>query len=224
MKLVKGIWLPDNDTHIAGHLEQGPLFRGAGTYQLVKIEAALEALAPAQRKMAFDVGGHVGLWSRVLAESFATVHAFEPVSELRACFEANVTHSNVMVHPHAISNTIGVLWMRPTAENSGNSHVSVDGPEGCEQVDAIRLDDFCEVFNIDRVDFIKIDTEGYEYNVIEGARKLIERCHPMFMIEQKRGAAERYARGQFDAKTRLEKLGYRQIWARSGDYLMEHKA
>lgn len=219
MKLVKGIWLPDDDTHIADHLERGPLFRGAGTYQFVKIQAVLEKLSTKRRGLAIDVGAHVGLWSRVLAESFGCIHAFEPVSALRECFVKNVTYPNVFIHPEAISDATGVLWMRRTADNSGNSHVSIDGPEDAERVNAITLDQFMD--NLARVDFIKVDTEGYEFQVIEGARRLIERDHPMFMIEQKAGAAERYARGRFDAKTRLEKFGYRQIWARSGDYLME---
>ena len=45
----------------------------------------------------------------------------------------------------------------------------------------VSIDDFIEEHNIKRVDFIKIDTEGYEKPVIQGARETIKRFHPVIV-------------------------------------------
>src|SRR5688572_32728595 len=86
MKKIKGIWLPDGDTHFAAHLEAGPEHDGAGTYQFAKIDMAMKMVPTERRGMALDIGGHVGLWSRVLASCFRGVIAFEPVPHLAECF------------------------------------------------------------------------------------------------------------------------------------------
>lgn len=64
MKQVHGIWFPDGDEHFEKQLREAPVVYGAKTYQYKKY---VKALAHVSRRMfALDIGGHVGLWSRVM--------------------------------------------------------------------------------------------------------------------------------------------------------------
>ena len=50
------------------------------------------------------------------------------------------------------------------------------------KIDVTKLDDELKRLNIERIDFIKMDIEGAEIEAIEGAEKVIKRCHPYFAI------------------------------------------
>ena len=54
----RGIWLPDGEEHLIPHIDKGPLVDGKGTYQLHKLDMALEHVR--QFRRAVDCGGHVG--------------------------------------------------------------------------------------------------------------------------------------------------------------------
>src|SRR5258706_82750 len=60
-------------------------------------------------------------------------------------------------------------------------------------------------------DYIKIDTEGSELNVLRGAEKTIKRCGPVIIVEQKPGHAQRFGYGEKDALPYLQSLGYSLI-------------
>lgn len=224
-RTVAGISLPLGDTHFAHHLTQGPLFKDKGTYQFAKIERALAVVPASKRCVAFDVGGHIGLWSRVLAAHFERVIALEPLPALHPHFRFNTADCpNVRLVECAASNRDDDIDIVTVAENSGNGHVYPgDGGVYTPGVGAlvyrtqsVRLD----ALNMHDVGFIKIDVEGFEYEVIEGAFKTIHRDHPVMVVEQKPDNAERYGRKRMDAVCLLESWGYRVVWEKSGDFCL----
>jgi FkbM family methyltransferase len=232
MKIVKGIYLPDGDTHFEYHLMKGPEFHSKGTYQFKKISRALKVIERDPDKgygIAVDVGAHVGLWSRVLSYYFRIVHAFEPVKEFRDCLYQNVvdTPYEVKLYDLAVSdNSGGLRTMNIVNDNTGQSHLRpaseggiINTPEH-PLVATVALDD------IDfggRVDFIKIDVEGSELEVLKGAKRLLTDDHPIVVLEQKGGNAERYGLGQYAALDYIKKLGYEPVWESSGDYCVQYK-
>lgn len=216
MKEVCGIWLPDDDTHFADHLEKGPEYRGAGTYQFKKIQMALKVTK--RRRTALDIGAHVGLWSRVLAAEFERVEAFEPVPALMTCFDKNTEHlKNIQLHPCALSDTTVDVFLTEPDGNSGNWHVTARGENAKYAPLTFALDND-EAFELNDVDFIKIDVEGWELHVLRGAEKLIKRDKPVIVIEQKPDNAERYGIDRFAARNLLLSWGAKQLWEKSGDY------
>jgi FkbM family methyltransferase len=56
-----------------------------------------------------------------------------------------------------------------TSQNSGNAYTTIKTVE----IDIVTIDDFCTKNNISRIDLLKIDTQGTEYQVIEGAKNMI---------------------------------------------------
>lgn len=175
-----------------------------------------------KRRVALDIGAHVGLWSLALSSYFSAVYAFEPVfGEL---LRANLTNScNVRVSEVALGNVNGVVGMDIVTENSGNTRVctTVSGPT--EIVNMHRFDDVAASLGIVHSDFIKIDVEGYEHDVILGAENFIKSCKPVMVVEQKPGNSERYDRPQGSAVELLKSWGAREAWSMSGDHCMRWK-
>lgn len=227
MQNVRGIWLPASDTHFPRMIAKGPLLDGRGTYQLPKLTAAV-ALCK-QRRAALDIGAHVGLWSRVLARQFEEVQAFEASPEHVACFERNLEGiKNTHVFTGAVGANDQASALRMCSANSGNAHIlcagEADFEEAIESVLMITIDSFMACVPSEavaqRIDFVKIDVEGYEYDVLMGARQTIERNRPVMVVEQKPGNAERYRRKTGDAIDLLKSWGARTMWEKSGDYCL----
>lgn len=212
LKCVAGIYLPEADEHFAEHLEKGPVFRGKPTYQLKKLEKAMEYVK--RYRHAVDIGAHVGLWAMVLRSKFKTVTAFEPIEEHIACFEKNLeSRDNVILHKIALGEEAGEVRMSPVSANSGNAHVS---PRGRRKTEIKRLDDF----SFQHLDFVKIDVEGFEVAVIKGGEKTLRHFKPVIVIEQKPGNAERFGYGQTEALELLKSWGAKEVWEKSGDHCL----
>lgn len=202
MKFVDGVWIPDAENHI-----QKFLYANRGTYQLKTLVAALKKAK--HYRVALDIGAHVGLWSMHLVKVFNAVHAFEPVSWHRECFMKNVVGATL--HPIALGNTNGMANLAYTSENTGMTHIDSTGPVSTE---IRRLDEFA----ITDIDFIKIDVEGYELFVLEGALETIKKCKPIMCIEQKPHSW--YGLDQHAGVEFLEKNGYRILERIVDDYIL----
>lgn len=201
----QGIWLPDGEKHFPGWMtKNGEIVDGKGTYQIKKLRAALGHCK--QFRVAVDVGAHVGLWSMQLEKRFARVAAFEPVAAFRECFGANLKcrgcddrgyidldpvqrgirckicdgATRVVLYDCALGAEPGRVSMTiPALEggiDTGGTHVGGAGDIEMRTLDAFDLAD---------VDFIKIDVEGYEHQVLAGARDTIARWRPTIIVEQK---------------------------------------
>ena len=211
MKQCAGIWLPDHEEHLLSYIKSSPRIDGAGTYQLHKLELALNHVG--QRRVAVDIGAHVGLWSRILANHFDLVYAFEPHPLHCACFRRNVTAPNVMLHQVALGAADGMVRLSQPTGNSGHTYVA-DGGE--IEATMQTLDNF----GLGEVDFIKVDTEGYERDVILGALETLKTWTPTLIVEQKPNNGRRYGGGDLGALTLLTDMGAKIVAEKSGDYVL----
>lgn len=217
MKLVCGWWMPDHEAHLGPWMETPKnklLLNGRQAYQGKKQLAALKHCK--QHRVAIDVGGHVGLWSFNLAHEFATVFAFEPVAEHRACFERNLQGVGQHVHlkAMALGAEAGSISMATEHGSSGNSTVSGKGDIPMHTLDSLELRD---------VDFIKIDVEGLEAAVLKGAEQTLRQWKPVVIVEQKRNFHERFGLPHLGAVTFLKSLGYKLVDEISGDYILTNQ-
>ncbi|NBQ38303.1 MAG: FkbM family methyltransferase [Alphaproteobacteria bacterium] len=113
------------------------------------------------------------------------VHAFEPHPRLAYVLSAALD-DNVSVHQVLVSDEPGVLELTtPIIDGKPSEGISRvggfnDGVALSElPVEAVTLDELA-----DRpIGFIKIDVEGHELNVLEGARELLDRQQPIILIE-----------------------------------------
>lgn len=170
MKRIEGVWLTDGEEHLLPHLN-----KGQGKYQFQTLEQSVKNTP--KHRLVIDVGAHVGLWSMHLANRFQRVISFEPVPEHRDCFAKNVLQKNVTLYPFALGKENKMVTLDWDPANTGHTHVG----KGTISVQMKRLDDL----NLTGVDLLKIDTEGYEIYVLQGAEKMLLREKPIVCIEQK---------------------------------------
>ena len=135
---------------------------------------------------AIDIGAHVGIWTRRLVLDFDEVIAFEPMPKHIECHQKNCEGlDNVELNTVALSNTNGMTVMTTKDNNSGMSTL-IDqadlrwrNQKTSVPVETRTLDSY----NFPKMDFIKIDVEGWEAQVLKGAMDTILKYRPRMYIE-----------------------------------------
>lgn len=152
----------------------------------------LHSLTGVARRHAADIGANVGSWTRMLAGEFAAVTAVEADGRAYEVLSAGLPGNAVAIHGAACSRDgDALLYSRPSSEQSSLLEVHPIGASGCadapvHEVVTVRgftLDALCP----DGADFIKIDIEGAEVDVLSVASAgvwsratfLVE-CHATF--------------------------------------------
>ena len=211
-------WFPDHEQHLQEWIltmrQQVPGDRLG--YQVHKYKKALEHVK--QRRTAVDIGGHVGLWSWPMSHDFDLVIAFEPMPEHIECWEKNMEGiDNAVCLQTALGNQKGSAFcFTRTPDSSGDTGISLTG-DGIE-VQMSTLDSY----EMNDVDFIKVDCEGYELFILQGAEETLLRNKPCVIVEQKpeTGMEDRYSIGTLDAVRYLESLGAKLRCGIQGDYIL----
>lgn len=148
-------------------------------------------LMPTNPKICIDIGANIGDYSQeLLDKTSSTVIAFEPLhnqySQLKSRLE--IFGNRAILVNEGVSNISGYLDINYNPLQSGHASFS----SSINKIDYINnefkqkskittLDDWITQHQISRVDFIKIDVEGYEKEVIMGARKTILNLKPKFI-------------------------------------------
>lgn len=144
----------------------------------------LREIVPAGR-LAIDVGANRGYYSYALSKIASRVEAFEPYPAI-AQFARGKLRGNIRLHEVALSNYFGSAKLRvPQCKGSVDIHYSATLKD-------VAIEKYIEVdvpvatldqFGFDDVGFIKVDTEGSDLDVIEGAKETIRRNQPNLMVE-----------------------------------------
>jgi FkbM family methyltransferase len=207
--------LPDHEQHLVEWMEHPrnrELVDGKLAYQWRKQQAAMEHVK--KWRAAVDVGAHCGLWSMHLTKRFTELHAFEPVAEHRSCWERNVmapAAARALLYPVALGEADGSCSISTKNTSSGDSRV-----QGPGDIPIRRLDDY----DLQDVDFIKLDCEGYELFALRGAEETLKRCRPCVIVEQKPNRPAMFklpSRGSVDFLRELGAILRQEI---SGDFIM----
>lgn len=167
-------------------------------------------------RMAVDAGANKGVYTYWLERFSAHVHAYEPNPKMFGVLKRGVG-AKATVHFAALSDQAGEFALRipKTAKgrysNQGASlnHDKVGDSYGEVVVQTRRLDDE----GLDDVGFIKIDVEGHEMAVLDGALETIKRCRPTLLIEMEQQHTGRPI--AIDLK-RVTDLGYRMLFLQRG--------
>lgn len=158
-----------------------------------------------QKKVCIQAGGSVGIWSQRLAEHFDIVYTFEPHPDLFQCLVRNCTAPNVIKMQAVLGYVPGPIAM---CWKSIGSHWVL--PE-----DGIFPTIVLDHLELKGCDAIFLDVEGFEFYVLQGAYRLIEKFHPLIQLEDK-DVEFRHGLPANTADEYLLKLGYKRI-ERVGD-------
>lgn len=210
MKQKGGIWVPDGDTGILNDMKQ---VDGVPGYQLDRLDRALDYIPPKRRRRAIDVGAHVGLWTLHMSRYFKEVVAFEPVPENIECWLRNCGQlTNAVLHHEALGSHHEHVCLAPADGTSWSwtqdakvvrraGDRAVYAP--CAPLDSLALSE---------IGFIKVDVEGQEFEVLQGAARTLCCWQPVVLIEEKHDRdcrASEYLRG----------LGMIEVWRKKHDRL-----
>jgi FkbM family methyltransferase len=137
-----------------------------------------------------DIGAHIGTYSILLHKHCKTVHAFEAQKSTFDCLTIGICVNNafnIETHNLALGSKEDTLTLYQVSEDGGCSsvrqEVSMNMGLPVTDTETVKVKTL-DSFNLKNVDFLKIDVEGYELEVIKGASMtLVDNDFPPFIFE-----------------------------------------
>lgn len=179
------------------HLEEGidlSLFL-FGNFQAHITDTAFYSIP--DNSVVIDVGANFGLMSLQFANRWtqAEIYAFEPTNYALERLKRNMElNPDLAKRIHVAQSFAGSKTASHTDQKAfaswkvdgmgDNLHpVHFGSAKAAKGSGVVRLDDFVAQNNLTRVDFIKIDTDGHEYEVLAGAKEMIQKFKPVIIFE-----------------------------------------
>jgi len=152
---------------------------GMKTNGELKVIDYLKKNLPKSRNIFFDVGANIGEYSFFLFNSFKTakIYSFEPSLKTFNRLVENVKEFGG-VKPINIGlgdkNEKRILYIDDKQSSISTLHNRKVNLKGKEEINIMKLDTFCKMNDIDKIDFLKMDVEGNEFNILLGAREMLK--------------------------------------------------
>lgn len=178
--------------------------------------ALLPRLVP-KNKTALDVGGNRGTYAYAMSKLASEVVSFEPVPDctrLLLAWARNV--DNVRIEACGLGDSedtlpIHIPRMHGSLTTTRASFSRVEGDGVDVAVPVHKLDGF----ELENVGFVKVDVEGFEFAMLQGAAETLKRCRPNLLIEID---AEAQSEDEFKRTFEfIECLGYRGHYLDHGE-------
>ncbi len=208
MKLTPtGIAIVEGDTYLSAEIEHEGHLDVASAHQLLD---PLRKYIP-EGGVAVDVGASLGDTAAVLSEfvgKYGRVYAFEPNPLAYECLLHNmIGYWNVVTWQKGIGDCgCATASVEVDTNNIGASrlvpHLISHGPVDLWVLDAYAKDE------LTRLDFLKIDAEGWEPLVLDGAKETITKHRPVMIIEVNDWPLGKMGFTRRDIYSRLDALGY----------------
>lgn len=176
MKLMHNGWyVPEDDKKITFVLsndndKSNPSYEGKYREQILNT-------IPNKRTF-IDVGANVGIWSFHYYNKFNRVVSYEPSKQNLECLKANI-EDKTDIRAKAIADFIGEAEFHQAGKNCGDGKLCRPGINPSYTVPVVTLDSE----NLTEVDLIKIDVQGWEYEVLNGARNILHKQKPWVIFE-----------------------------------------
>jgi FkbM family methyltransferase len=186
-KILQGLFLRMHRIALLGmNFGGGADFRTSGELWVLHF-IAMHFLSAGTRPIVFDVGANRGEYTVAMVEVFERVgvsfqvHSFEPARETFSLLRTAVAGNRaVYAHNSALGKEPGKLLLYTDVPTSGMASVhkrhtffARGSKPVSEEIVVTTLDAFCLDNALARVDFIKLDVEGNELAVLEGAKRML---------------------------------------------------
>lgn len=183
--------------HISQHRKQlavssfdyvGTAINISGVYEKEELDLFFEWLQQhsplLKTTAALDIGANVGNHSLYFSDFFSSVHSFEPNLRTYKILKLNAELAeNITCHNMGLSDITTEAKLNLCEDNLGASSVRYANGAGVSvSVKLVQLDEFAEVK--ERISLMKIDVEGLEFEVINGAKNTIKDNQPFILFEQ----------------------------------------
>ncbi len=136
-----------------------------------------------EKRRFLDIGANMGIYSFHFKNSFKSIDAFEPLKEISYRLDY-FQNEFLKVHNCALSNKRNdcQIYIPYLSGQAIPSEASLEKRNGDCEVRTVKVDKI-DNYDFDDVDLIKIDVEGHEEYVIEGACNVIKRNMPILIVE-----------------------------------------
>jgi FkbM family methyltransferase len=182
MKFEHGYYFPDDETHFQP-------FLAVGEYQILQREMGLGVCTAlgVPFNCAVDIGAHVGLWAKPLSRAYKKIICFEPNPANVECLRKNMDGIHCDIHPFGLADVAARQSFYMPSDFHDNGHNSGAGSFGVfenrdattGQADVKTLDSI----HIPEINFIKMDVQGWEMNVLRGGQETLRRTQPIILCE-----------------------------------------
>ena len=134
------------------------------------------------RPVVFDIGANVGEWTdsllKIARSREVIVHAFEPCSETFKMLSKRASHwKGVYLVEKACSDHAGKGRLSVESAGSGCNSLAAQLWDNGEDVELTTVDCYCRQQSIPHINFLKIDAEGHDFNVLLGAESMLQGRH-----------------------------------------------
>ena len=175
------------------------------------------------KDIVLDVGANVGyhtlLFSQIVGEK-GYVHAFEPVSDtfnrLSRFIEKNASYGNIQLNNTALGeSSMGKEIFVPDNDFGQASFAKREADyvtNASYQILQTTMDAYVGENGLERLDFVKIDIEGYELKCLEGAQQTLARFAPTLYLEIYNEWSSKFGYSPPDIVSFLEKFGYSEFY------------
>ena len=220
MKKIGDWWLPETDVFFSKWVTGSKTETEYGhKFQLEYIEKIISLSD--NNRVIVDAGSNVGMFSYAFSKKFKQVHAFEPVPMNFDCLKRNLENEeNISIHTVALGSEKGLVKMMGRLVNTGSFQIVSEDTQSKKR----HVVDFTDIpvvtldsFEFNDVDVIKIDCEGFEFNVLTGAMNTLIKNKPLLAIEftavNKGGNVDTHDK----VKNLIASLGYKEVWHSADD-------
>lgn len=130
-----------------------------------------------ENDVVFDCGAAEGLFTFLVHKRAKQVFCFEPLPEFQQCLQKTFHEAkNITIISAALADKPGLAYL---SKDGIASYLTTEKTP--DQVIVETIDRFCEAKNI-QPSYIKADLEGYEIQLLEGAKETIKKCKPKLAI------------------------------------------
>ena len=199
---INNFWIPSNDEQIEKWRKEGHPHMQDRCLNRLLTHCKVRNI---KFKTILDIGAWCGTWSLAMQKYAENIFCYEPNKTHFACLEKNLApFSNVSLYNCAIGNEEGFVKL---TEETATQNTRVIQEKGDTKICTI------DSLNLDNVDLIKIDVEGFEMEVLKGAIETIKNVQ-YIMIELNNNT-KKYGSSNLEIEKYLPKLGFRiliKIW------------
>jgi FkbM family methyltransferase len=191
---VNGFWVPSNDIHLEDWKAGKPFTQN-------KCLRHFQDHCKKHNKKfnhILDIGAWVGTWSMAMNEYCGRVVAFEPESVHYECLVKNVGE-DIETHQLAVGAEEKMISLSQD-DFTQSKRVLGEGTIPMVTIDSLQLDD---------VDMIKIDVEGYEMEVLKGAAKTLENVQ--YLMIELNNNTKKYGSSNIDVEKHISSLGFKVL-------------
>lgn len=190
---INGFWVPSNDIHVE-QWRQGQPFT-----QNKCLKEFLDWCQSRNIKFntVLDIGAWCGTWSAELAPYCKKIYAIEPDRTHFECLLKNLSSfDNIELLDYAVGDTETTVSLTDDDFTQAKRIYSI-GNILMKTVDSFRFEN---------VDLIKIDVEGFEMNVLRGAKHTLKNCN--FLMIELNNNSKKYNSSNAEIEKYLQELGF----------------